>query len=289
MGGGYYDSVSRGTRTTTYKSASSDQIFTQARERRIHQSMDPAKALLREARDSKNHPNSVPIVLALDLTGSMLHVPLFMVREGLPKIMGDIIQRGVLDPQILFLGIGDIECDEAPLQVGQFESGDEELDMWLTRVWLEGGGGGNGGESYSLAWYFTTFHTVTDAWEKRKQKGFLFTIGDEPCLRNLDANQLGHLMGVSSQASFTDRELVAKVQEKYNVYHLHVMEGSAGKRSLPYWKQLLGDNCIVIDDFHNIADQVIKIVTSNVNQNVTTTVKKEEKIPEVIKQEEIIL
>ncbi|STD12570.1 hypothetical protein [Chryseobacterium carnipullorum] len=40
--------------------------------------------------------------------------------------MGGIIQGGVPDPALLFLGIGDHECDAYSLQVGQFESGDEE-------------------------------------------------------------------------------------------------------------------------------------------------------------------
>ena len=68
--------------------------------------------------------------------------------------MDKIIQSGIKDPQVLFLAIGDHECDTSPLQVGQFESSDELLEHWLTHVWLEGGGGGNRGESYALAWHF---------------------------------------------------------------------------------------------------------------------------------------
>ena len=131
----------------------------------------PSKALLRESRDSTSNPNSLPVIIALDVTGSMRTIPHSLVKEGLPNMVGNMIQRGVTDPAILFLGIGDHTCDDAPLQVGQFESGDEELDLWLTRTWLEGHGGGNNGESYLLAWYFAAKHTITDAWEKRGQKG----------------------------------------------------------------------------------------------------------------------
>jgi len=129
----------------TVTKATADTVFKQNKLGMIHEEMKPSKALLRESRDSETHPNSVPIVVALDETGSMGDIPIHMVKEGLPKMVSKIIQNGVPDPQILFLGIGDHECDSAPLQVGQFESGDAELDLWLTRTWNERGGGANAG------------------------------------------------------------------------------------------------------------------------------------------------
>ncbi len=273
MGGNPYDSKSRSVRAETlgYFSKGADEIFTQAKERKIHESMIPSKALLRESRDSEVHPNSVPIIIALDTTGSMGSIPMNLVREGLPKMVANIIQKGVPDPAILFLGVGDHECDKAPLQVGQFESGDEELDLWLTRTWLEGKGGGNSGESYHLAWYFAANHTVTDSFEKRGQKGILFTIGDEPCLRNLPTRAVEGIMGLTPQSNFTDEELLAAAQEKYEVFHLHIMEGSAGRSSVGYWENLLGQHCIVVKDYTKIADvlsdTVISVVKSRTSYN----------------------
>lgn len=270
MGGSFYSVSDRTTRVHSlgYHKKSLDQIFEQNQKRVIHESMEPKKALIRESRDSDNHPNSVPIILALDVTGSMGRIPHYLVKDGLPNMMGNIIQRGVLDPQILFLAIGDHECDRYPLQVGQFESGDQELDLWLTRTYVESGGGGNSGESYLLAWYFGSEHTVTDSWEKRKQKGFIFTIGDEPCLRALPNNVVNEIMGVKPQTIYSDKDLLAKAQEKYNVYHLHIMEGSAGVRSLGYWKELLGDNCIQVNNHQDVAKIISQIVVDNVDKNI---------------------
>lgn len=270
MGNSSYNVKSRLIRATTmdYMTNSVDDNFKQNKERKIHASMDPKGAKLREARDSDTHPNSVPIELALDLTGSMGRIPQYLVQEGLPKIMAGIIQGGVPDPALLFVGVGDTEADQYPLQVGQFESGDLELDTWLTRTYLEGGGGRNVGESYLLAWYFAAMHTVTDAWEKRKQKGFLFTCGDEPGLKSLPKNVISELMGDQAQSGYTDTVLLAMAQEKWNVYHLHISETSAGSRSIGYWKTLLGQNCIDIRDHRDVSKHIIEIVTQHTNQGV---------------------
>lgn len=50
-------------------------------------------------------------------------------------------QSTIPDPQVLFSAIGDAHTDCAPLQIGQFESG-LEMDDWLTKIYLESGGGG---------------------------------------------------------------------------------------------------------------------------------------------------
>lgn len=270
MGGSFYSHSDRSYRASSsgYYSKSADQIFEQNQKRMIHESMEPKKALIRESRDSDNHPNSVPIILGLDVTGSMGKIPHYLVKDGLPNMMANIIQRGVLDPQILFLPIGDHECDRYPLQVGQFESGDAELDLWLTRTYVESGGGGNGGESYLLTWYYGAEHTVTDSWEKRKQKGFIFTIGDEPCLRSLPNTVVNEIMGIKPEVSYTEKELLAKAQERYHVYHLHIMEGSAGYRSLGYWKELLGDNCIQVNDHQEVSKVIAEIVVNNVDKSI---------------------
>ena len=270
MGYSSYSSELRSVRATTldYAHKSSDEIFIQNKKREIHESMEPKKALIREARDSEAHPLSFPIILPLDLTGSMGSIPLHLVREGLPKLMSGIIQHGITDPQLLFLGIGDHTCDRYPLQVGQFECGDEELDMWLTRTYIEGGGGGNDGESYLLAWYFAAKHTVTDAWDKRKQKGLLVTIGDEPSVRSLPKNAIEEIMGTGSQTSYSDKELLALAQEKYEVFHLHIMEGSAGHRSLGYWKSLLGQNCIEVNDYTKVPEIITELAVRIAKTNV---------------------
>lgn len=282
MGGGSYSFSSRSARVLSsgWDKKSTAEIFTQ---RNINNAMNPHGIKIRESRDSSEHPNSLAIIVALDMTGSMGSVPHYLVKEGLPHIMEGIINAGEKDPQILFLGVGDHECDNAPLQVGQFESSDDLLDKWLTTVYLEGGGGGNAGESYLLAWYFAGYHTSIDCMEKRGRKGYLFTIGDEPTLKHLPKNTLKEIMGDGQYQDFSAADLLKKASENYNVYHLHISETGAGSRmsTVDGWKQLLQDNCIVIDRHENVSKVISEIITKNskipVTNSVTNSITNSEK------------
>ena len=116
-----------------------EQVFKQ---RSVHPLMDPHGVAFRESRDSAEHPNSLPIVFALDVTGSMGAIPEMLAKRELPQFMQGLLSAGVVDPQVMFMAFGDANCDKGPLQVGQFESTAQDIDRWLTWSWLEGGGGG---------------------------------------------------------------------------------------------------------------------------------------------------
>ena len=273
MGGTSYNSYSRSLRTSSMftAKASLDSIFTQNTLRKIHDSMLPANALLRECRDSEIHPEALPIFLGLDVTGSMGELPKKIIVDGLPHIIEKIIGNGIPSPAILFSAIGDHVFDSAPFQIGQFESGDVELDIWLSRTWVEKGGVGNEGESYSLPWAFTS-RIVTDHWEKRQKKGFLITIGDEPNLKNYPKHVLDPVM-TGHESGLTDVELLAFAQEKWEVFHI-LLKPKPGSQS--YWKNLLGERCIEIDSFEKVADTIANIVllqTDNLPKEETQTKK----------------
>lgn len=276
MGGGFYSTTRSATRSATYSGQRRDEVF---RERGINKEMSPNGLAFREARDSEEHPESLPIIVALDETGSMGYIPEALVKGGLTKIMGNIMQNGIEHPQICFLGIGDHECDDAPLQVGQFESSDELLDKWLTSVYLEGNGGGNGGESYFLAWYFAARYTKTDHLEKRGKKGILITLGDELCLGNFSAKQQEVLMGNGQYEDMNSQQILKEAAEKWDVYHILVTETFSGSRRHVQdgWKQLLKDNCVLVDDYNKIPSTIAKIVAEHEGvQNVQIAETEEE-------------
>ena len=262
MGGGSYSHIAREDRATRsgYYTKSTREVFSR---RSINSQMSPYGLGVRESRDGTEHPDSFPIIIALDVTGSMGSIPAFLVKNGLPDIMKKILDAGIKDPQVLFLGVGDHEYDDAPIQVGQFESSDELLDHWLTNVYLEGGGGGNDGESYLLAWYVAGYHTSIDSFEKRGKKGVLITIGDEPTLKEVPARVLDELFGKGQHTNVTASELLDKAREMYHCYHLHICQTGAGsrERTKQGWKQLMGDeNLRLVQHKEDVADEIAQIV-----------------------------
>jgi hypothetical protein len=285
MGSGTYSYSSHvGSRSAKgYEFLSSQEIF---KSRNINSSMNPFGVGIRESRDSANHPNSLAIVLALDVTGSMGSVPHYLVKDadGIPKIMNSLITNGIPDPQMLFLGIGDHNYDSSPLQVGQFESSGELLDKWLTDIYLEGGGGGNDGESYLLAWYFAAYHTAIDCFEKRGQKGCLITIGDEPQLPSVPINVLKKLMGEGQYENFTAQVLLDKAMEKYNVYHINVKATSSGSRQrvIDGWHQLLSDNLHIAERREDVADIVVDIIKESAASSKQESIKSDIKLDEMM-------
>lgn len=285
MGGTSYSYSARTTRATakgyTDMSKGVEAVFRQQKERRVHESMRPHGVKLRESRDSAVHPRAVPIILGLDMTGSMRQIPRQLIADGLPTLVSNLMQHGVPGPTICFVGFGDHECDRAPLQFGQFEAGDEELDMWLERTYIEGGGGGNAGESYHLVPLFAAGICETDEWDKRREKGFVFTIGDEPCLRSMPksalveifgadvASQILDKIGYSQNTSVTLEQIRDVVQERWHWFHINVREGSNGSSAETGWTDLLGQRALHVDSHTEIPNLVAETVHAHCNLKLT--------------------
>lgn len=240
MGYGGYSGDAHAAILTTRSTLRDAEVFTQVN---VHALMDPKGVSLRESRDSEIHPNSVPIVFALDVTGSMRHIPKSIARDELPTFMQEVLNRGVEDPQIMFLAVGDANTDNSPIQVGQYESAAQQMDQWLTMCHLEGGGGGNGGESYELAAYFLARHTETDSFEKRGRKGYVFFTGDDYAFPLVSASQVRRLFGDSLQEDIRTTDIFAELRKKYEVFFL-IPRGHGEDGLDEAWRVLLGDHVV---------------------------------------------
>jgi hypothetical protein len=243
-----YERVS-GERAT----ASSAEIF--RGEASIDPLMEPRGVQFREARDSEHHPRSVPIIVAFDVTASMGDIPTRFAKQMLGQLMTRLVeQRWVTDPQILFAAVGDAVSDRAPLQIGQFESG-LEMDMWLTRIWLEGRGG-DPPESYTLAHWFAAHHTATDAWEKRQKKGYLFTIGDATH-KPLQPSHVQRVFGAQPAHPTDSPSVIAAAAQRYELFHVLVTRGQPPMQSIvQHWRELLGDRLLVLDQTEAICELI---------------------------------
>ncbi len=226
--------------------------------------MSPKGLKFREARDSIEHPLTLPIMVWLDVTGSMGRIPENLVKGKLGTLMNTIISHDVKDPAILFGAIGDHYSDTAPLQVGQFESGNDELDKWLTSAYLEGNGGGQHMESYLLSWLIAARHTSTDHFEKRHSKGLLFTIGDEATWDSVSGSDLcsDKLMGYESSEGITAKGILEEAQRSWEVFHLHIQQGQYrdDPQVIRPWKELLGERLILIEDYETVAEVIATTV-----------------------------
>jgi len=245
-----------------YSKKSTNAIFKSNTTRKIANDMNPYGLSFRESRDSTAHPNSLAISVFLDVTGSMRNIPEHLIRHKLGSLMDTLLDHGVEDPQVLFAAIGDHISDRAPLQVGQFESGTDELNHCLSSIYLEGGGGGQVMESYLLAWLIAGRHTSIDCYEKRNKKGFLFTMGDEMSWDEVDAERLKGIMGYSEATSVSAKDLLAQAQRMYHVFHIHVNEASYrdDPRIIGYWRDLLGENLLILDDQNAIAELIASTI-----------------------------
>ena len=186
------------------------------RESHLHPLLNP-KGVMRECCDSEEHPNTIPVILALDVTGSMGSAAT-MCAGKLDEIMTELYSS-VKDVEFLMMGIGDLAYDSAPIQASQFESDVRILDQ-TTKIYFEAGGGGNDFESYTAAWYFGLHNTKLDCW-KRGKKGIIITMGDEPLNPYLPGYRLGQALGCSTQDIDTDK-LYKQVCEKFDVYHIAI-------------------------------------------------------------------
>jgi hypothetical protein len=271
MGGGHWSTDAYADLSATYSTKSADTIFSKG----LKSDMSPMNLGVRESRDSDEHPESLAVMVWLDVTGSMGRIPEDIIKNELGTLMDTIIKNGIKHPQILFGAIGDHISDSVPLQVSQFESGTEQIDKWLTSIFLEGCGGGQAKESYLQAWLVAGRHTSIDCFERRNQKGFLFTIGDEMSWESINTSDLKSILGYTTESDVTDKQLLEEAQRTYNVYHIHVNEGSYknDSRVLGYWKDILGERLIILDDYHSICAVISTIIAVQHGVDMSTVVK----------------
>lgn len=209
--------------------------------------LNPYGVKYRESCDSMDNPASTAIIFGLDVTGSMGYLSEEIAKNALNRTMLEIYEKKpVTNPHIMFQAIGDSRSDQAPLQVTQFEA-DIRIAEQLLDVYFEGRGGGNGGESYLLSWYFASKHTKIDCYDKRKKKGFLFTIGDECCHEELTSREIERVFGEVSK-DCTSKALFKEASEKYEVFHIVMKAGGYNyQNSGMYWKALIGNRAIELD------------------------------------------
>lgn len=236
MGGSSYN-VGVG-RASSGRSYSRDADETYSKTKKAHADVLPTGDR-RVWTDVKN-----PIVIALDVTGSMGDSAKIMF-DKIPMFWGQIEQKGYLaDPAVSFAAIGDVYCDEAPLQVTQFEKA-KAIHPWLEKIWLEGGGGGQTMESYDLsALFFLEKCSVPEM-----EHGFFFYIGDEGYYPELD--------GKDTVPIFQE------LMKRFDTFFIHWPYNQSphdDERIVKDWKRVMGERFIILKDPKAIVDVMLGLI-----------------------------
>jgi len=276
MGGGYWTTNSATAYTTStlgfnnIADMATANVQSVYRAHKLNAALNP-KNIIRECCDGEDHPHSLPVILGLDVTGSM-GAACTMCASKLDEIMTTLYKTNK-DVEFCMMGIGDFACDEAPLQVTQFESDVRILDQ-TTKIYFEGGGGGNGWESYTAAWYFALHNCKLDCW-KRGEKGIIITMGDEPLNPYLPSYELQKVIGGEKPAKeIATKELYEEVIEKYDVYHIAITNESSynyyADRIEDSWRPLLKDHLIIAES-NNLPDIIAAIVNNRNSNTISST------------------
>lgn len=269
-----YTTKNRGLSADEFASSKDFTAQTMYTSRHLPKELNPEN-ITRECCDSDEHPDTFPVILALDVTGSMGGAAM-KVAQKLNEIMTNLYEdNGVKDIEFCVMGIGDLAYDTAPIQISQFES-DIRIAEQLDKVYFEAGGGGNKYESYTAAWYMGARHCSLDCW-KRGKKGIIITMGDELPNPYLPRAQLTRVTGDKLQDDINTPDLLQEVKEKFNVYHISVKDRETSYTMYQNWydedskwKELLGNNYYVasLDELATVIVNIIKDNTFSITNSV---------------------
>lgn len=235
-----------------------NQVYTASR---LDESLNP-RNIVRECANSKEHPNTIPVILGLDVTGSMGSA-CKETAEALGEIMTKLYKK-FDDVEFSIMGIGDLAYDKAPIQMSQFES-DVRIAEALDKVWIEGNGGGNDYESYTSAWYMGLNHTKLDAFDKQGRKGIIITMGDEPLNPYLPSNKLYQATGDKLQGDVETKDLYESASKKFDIFHIAV---DSPDDSYRYYKDDIKET------FGKVLGNRLKVSTINkLSETITDCIK----------------
>lgn len=233
--------------------------------RSIDPSLDPRRFKVRECCNSDEHPNTIPVILALDVTGSMGEA-CSETAAALGTIILDLYKHHK-DIEICVMGIGDLAYDRAPIQMSQFES-DIRIAESLDKVYMEHGGGGNAYESYTAAWYMGLKRTRLDCYDKQQRKGIIITMGDEPLNPYLPAYKLNAAIDATEQADIETRQLYQEASQKFDIFHIAVDSPSDSYRNYAEriansFGQVLGDR-LKVSGINGLAGAIESCINESV-------------------------
>lgn len=205
-----------------------------------------------------------PLIILSDVTGSMDEWPAVMFSK-LPYL--DIEGRQYLGPtmEICFGAVGDAHSDKYPLQIRPFSKG-LDLKEQLTKLVIEGNGGGQTMESYELAALYAARNIRTP---KATRQPIVIFIGDEQTYSSIDPSLAQRYARVIQNQKISDADVFKELMEKNSVYLVHkrYQDSSHETKIKQHWVSLLGEDRIAdLDDPQRVVDVIFGILAKEVNR-----------------------
>ena len=221
MGTGYYR-ASDWTKLKQSRGLSNSANYSQTfRNKEIKESLNSKYIDCRESFDSEDSPNSTPVIIGFDVTGSMGYLANNIATKSLNDSILKILEsKTITNPHIMCAAFTNTD---SPLQVTQFEADirvvEQLLDFSIS--------GWNPSAADNLLWYFAAKHTRIDSVKKRNKKGILIGIGDERC--NQDTNTLRpaglkNAFNEENGREYSFDETREMASEKYELFHIVIGE-----------------------------------------------------------------
>lgn len=239
-------------------SSSADQIF---KGNTLSEKYDPKFINMRESCDSDDSPESTPIILGFDVTGSMGYLAAEIAKNSLNRTVTEIYDKQpVTNPHIMCAAFTGLQ-GEGSLQVTQFEADIRVVEQLLE---LKVGFGGNTYSYDSLVWYFAAKHTSIDSFKKRGKKGILICIGDEVCGGNrretLQKSVIKAVYADNVPADLSAKQVLDMASEQYEIFH--IVTGARGEGSLQSWSLFLPGRVAELpaDNIDKLAEVIISIM-----------------------------
>jgi hypothetical protein len=211
---------------------------------------------LADPRKTIRSESATPIVIAVDVTGSMQTWPA-EIFDRLPLLYHTLSQYRP-EIEVSFAAIGDATCDRWPLQVTDFAKG-FALEDRLAALYGEGGGGGGARESYELlAWFLDERCRTPNA-----ERPILIIYGDEGFYPHVDPALVRRFLEAPIQEKVPSRELWRRIARRWNVFHLRKSYGRGAKDAeiREQWADAIGrERIVAIEDEQRAVDVALGLI-----------------------------
>lgn len=258
MGGGRWDDSTYHSAASTRAASKIDDFAYSKTATTTHTNLDPKRINDKpfgklESRDSEDHPNSNPVLVCFDVTGSNVRRARD-AQKRLPNLM-TMLQKYLDDPQVAVAANDDYKVEGInAFQISDFES-DNRVDDHIRSIRLISNGGSNDGESYDLALYAAARKTVLDSVEKRGKKGYLFMYADEPIFDHVDKHEVEAIFGDKLQKNIPIAEIIEEARRLFNVFLIWPEGGYAHARE--QYVKLFGEDSVLTLQHANLICELI--------------------------------